>query len=560
MYKLLLILKYLRRKLAPLFAALAVMLCTAMVIIVMSVMGGFLDQFRESARNLTGDVIVEGSLQGFEQYEELLAVIEGLPEIDRGTPLIETFGLINFRDSAKPVRVQGVDMAALEDIVGYKHTLVWDTEELLELPRSLFGEDSPRYRQIEEQLTRDHPIDPASADRETPDETIGPPEALIGIEVNPFQFRDENGQYDIDRTWARAPITLTVVPLTSGGATSLEQERKEFVVVNEFKSGLFDIDGQYVFVPFETLQKMLAMDERQAREITEDFNPETGEGGREITIPGRANRLILKVAPGVEVIDARNAVQRTIATFYDELESFQLAKPRALTWEDVHSQIIGAVKNEKNLVSFLFGVISLVAIFMVATTFYTLIQDKTRDIGILRAIGATRKGILGLFVGYGLAIGVIGAVGGTALGIGVVRALNLVQYFLGHYLGVTSLLIGSAVFGGLLGLIVAILIGFRQRRMVYWIKRLPIAGATLLFLPSLVVVLSMSQVNAWLNGNIRFVMWDPATYFFDRIPDRIDPLEITLIAVGMIVSCVIGSLIPALIASSLEPVETLRYE
>ena len=41
MYKLLLILKYLRRKLAPLFAAMAVMLCTAMVIIVISVMGGF---------------------------------------------------------------------------------------------------------------------------------------------------------------------------------------------------------------------------------------------------------------------------------------------------------------------------------------------------------------------------------------------------------------------------------------------------------------------------------------------------------------------------------------
>ncbi|MBB6430280.1 ABC transporter permease [Algisphaera agarilytica] len=556
MYKLLLILKYLRRKLAPLFAAVAVMLCTAMVIIVMSVMGGFLDQFRESARNLTGDVIVEGSLQGFEQYEELLAAILELPEIQNGTPLIETYGLINFRDNAKPVRVQGVDMAKLEEIVGYKHTLMWTPDELLELPKEILGEDSKRYQQIKEQITREHPIDPG---RDEEGQRQGLPEALIGIEVNPYHYRDELGNYNIDSTWARAPMALTVVPLTSGGTASLEQERREFVVVNEFKSGLFDIDGQYVFVPFDTLQKMLAMDQRKGFD-TEGFDPETGLGGKEIVIPGRANRLVLKVAPGVEVLDARNRVQKTIADFYDAQDNLLLARPRALTWEDVHGQIIGAVKNEKNLVSFLFGVISLVAIFMVATTFYTLIQDKTRDIGILRAIGATRKGILGLFVGYGLAIGVIGAVGGAALGVGVVRALNLVQHFLGHYLGVTSLLIGSAVLGAVLGLILAILIGFRQRRMVFWIKRIPALGALLLFLPSLVVVLSMSQVYAWLNENIRFVMWDPQTYFFDRIPDRIDPLEITLVSVGMIVSCVIGSLIPALIASSLEPVETLRYE
>ena len=47
MYKLLLIRRYLGRKIAPLFAALAVMLCTAMVIIVISVMGGFLDMMRD---------------------------------------------------------------------------------------------------------------------------------------------------------------------------------------------------------------------------------------------------------------------------------------------------------------------------------------------------------------------------------------------------------------------------------------------------------------------------------------------------------------------------------
>ncbi len=482
MYKLLLILKYLRRKLAPLFAAVAVMLCTAMVIIVMSVMGGFLDQFRESARNLTGDVIVESSLQGFENYEELLAAIEALPEIQLGTPLIETFGLINFRDNAKPVRVQGVNMAKLEQIVGYQHTLVWPPEALLELPRELLGQDSPRYQQLEQQLTRDHPIAPPPGS--------GLPEAIIGIEVNPYHYRDEEGQYSIESTWARAPIALTVVPLSSGGVASLEQERKEFIVVNEFKSGLFDIDGQYVFVPFDTLQTMLAMDERRAFD-TDGFDPETGEGGKEITIPGRANRLILKVAPGVEVADARNAVQLAIAGFYDDASDL-FARPRALTWEDVHSQILGAVQNEKGLITFLFGVIGLVAIVMVATTFYMIVLEKTRDIGVLRAIGASRLGIMQMFLGYGLAIGIVGSLLGLLIAIGVVTNLNEIQDLI-------------------------------------------------------------AKTTGWR-------MWNPQTYFFDRIPDQMNYVEAWWAVGGAIVSSVIGATLPAVLAGRLKPVEALRYE
>ena len=114
MYKLVLISKYLRRKLAPLFAASAVMLCTAMVIIVMSVMGGFLDIFRASAKNLTGDVVVEGAgLQGFTGYVDLVERIKALPGVATATPMIEAFGLVNFGDDARPIVLQGVDLSEL---------------------------------------------------------------------------------------------------------------------------------------------------------------------------------------------------------------------------------------------------------------------------------------------------------------------------------------------------------------------------------------------------------------------------------------------------------------
>ncbi|MEM7627499.1 MAG: FtsX-like permease family protein [Planctomycetota bacterium] len=498
MYKLLLILKYLRRKLAPLFAAVAVMLCTAMVIIVMSVMGGFLDEFRRSAKNLTGDVIVEGPLQGFAGYEELLGRIESLPEIEQGTPVIETFGLINFRDNAKPVRIQGVDLADLEQIVGYKHTLVWTPDELLAPMREFMSPDSDSYKRLETILRREHPVDPTLADRAEgnpaadaalADRFPPRPEMLIGIEVNPYQYRDETGAYSLERSWAMAPAVLTVVPLTSSGTVGTQREqRQDFVVVNEFKSGLYDIDGSYVFVPFGTLQRMLAMEERT---VLEGVDPETGLGGTEVTKPGRANRLVLKAAPGIDVNDARAAVQETIGLFYAERDLLG-APPRALTWEDVHGQILGAVQNEKGLVTFLFGVIGIVAVVMVATTFYMIVLEKTRDIGVLRAIGASRLGIMQMFLGYGLAIGIVGSVLGLVIAAAIVTNLNEIQE------------------------LIAATTGWR--------------------------------------------MWNPQTYFFDRIPDRVNYTEAGRVVVGAIVSSVIGATLPALLAARLKPVEALRYE
>lgn len=548
MYKTLLILKYLRRKLAPLFAAVAVMLCTAMVIIVMSVMGGFLEQFRMAAQKLTGDVIVQGGTQGFADYEQLIADIDALPEVGVVTPMIKAVGLIKIGDESQPVLIQGVDFSKFDRIVNYRDTLLWEPDDLVErmrLPDNKLGDG------IRQQMLREHPIDPG-----VDSDGTGLPEILIGVEVNPYQRRDDDGNYSKDYTWGGAKSVLTVLPISDRGAITREAENREVLVVNEFKSGLFDVDTRAVFVPFEMLQRMLKM---QPREVIDPatFDPETGEG-ETILKSGRATHLMIKASPGVTVEQARDAVRDVVIEFYKEKDTFFL--PWVKTWKEEHGQIIGAVEKEKNLVSFLFGVISLVAIFMVATTFYTLIQDKTRDIGILRAIGATRLGILSLFIGYGLAIGVLGAVSGAGLGVLVVRSLNSVQYFLGHYLGVAALIAAAVLIGALCGLAFSIFIGFRQRRMMHWLRRLPVAGALLLVIPAVATLFLIEGWTEWLNGTIQFVMWDPQTYMFDRIPDRLDPVEIVFVVVGMVVSCVIGSLIPALVASSLNPVETLRYE
>ncbi|MBL8963533.1 MAG: hypothetical protein JNK70_05635, partial [Phycisphaerae bacterium] len=72
MYQALLTRRYLTSKIMPLLASLAVVLCTAMVLIVWSVMGGFLVKLMNSGRALVGDVVVAWPNTGFAHYDDLI--------------------------------------------------------------------------------------------------------------------------------------------------------------------------------------------------------------------------------------------------------------------------------------------------------------------------------------------------------------------------------------------------------------------------------------------------------------------------------------------------------
>src|SRR6476646_5124422 len=99
MYKLHLILKYLRKRRIAWVSLLAVMLCTTMVLVVISVMGGWLRMFRESFHGLGGDVMITSrSLTGFEYYQEFVDEVQKLPSVQAAVPVIRTVGLIKFNN------------------------------------------------------------------------------------------------------------------------------------------------------------------------------------------------------------------------------------------------------------------------------------------------------------------------------------------------------------------------------------------------------------------------------------------------------------------------------
>ena len=61
--------------------------------------------------------------------------------------------------------------------------------------------------------------------------------------------------------------------------------------------------------------------------------------------------------------------------------------------------------------------ISIVAVFLMFCIFYMIVVEKTRDIGIIKSVGATNSGVAGIFLGYGFAIGIVGSGIGLAAGV-----------------------------------------------------------------------------------------------------------------------------------------------
>src|SRR5207245_11481347 len=102
------------------------------------------------------------------------------------------------------------------------------------------------------------------------------------------------------------------------------------------------------------------------------------------------------------------------------------------TWKELHEDFIRAVEKEKGLVTILFGLISIVAVFLIFCIFYMIVVEKTRDIGIIKSVGATSQGVAGIFLGYGMAIGIVGAAMGFGLGWLRVRYINGLHGWLGQ--------------------------------------------------------------------------------------------------------------------------------
>jgi lipoprotein-releasing system permease protein len=95
----------------------------------------------------------------------------------------------------------------------------------------------------------------------------------------------------------------------------------------------------------------------------------------------------------------------------------QLAGQAVVTdWKQINSQLFEALEVERVAMFFALSIIVLVAAFNILSSLVMLVRSKTRDIAIMRTMGATRKSLLKIFVTTGSVIGIVGTLAGLVLG------------------------------------------------------------------------------------------------------------------------------------------------
>lgn len=105
------------------------------------------------------------------------------------------------------------------------------------------------------------------------------------------------------------------------------------------------------------------------------------------------------------------------------------------TWMQENSQIVSALVVEKNVMFYILFLIMVVAGFGIANALITFVFQKTREIGLLKAIGATRLQILFIFLSQSLMVGVVGVICGFSLGMTAIAFRNEFLQFMNRMTG-----------------------------------------------------------------------------------------------------------------------------
>jgi lipoprotein-releasing system permease protein len=181
---------------------------------------------------------------------------------------------------------------------------------------------------------------------------------------------------------------------------------ENFTVVDFYESKMAEYDAKFVFVPIRQLQELRGM-----------VNPKTGVG--------LVNAIQIRLKPGVD----GNKVRDKLRAAFDST-MYQVS-----TWRDMQAPLLSAVETETNILNVILFLIIAVAGFGILAVFYMIVVEKTRDIGILKSLGASGTGVMSIFLSYGLSLGIVGAGAGLALGLLTVRYINEIAAGVGWLTG-----------------------------------------------------------------------------------------------------------------------------
>ncbi len=386
MYKWILPLRYLIRKPISYVALISIAACVFIVLIVMTILNGLVVNFAEKNHNFYSDCIISSdSLVGFGSYEEFIDILHQSDFVEAAAPVIKTFALLTTQAVPKGIAVDlmGIDIDRHIRTTGFADTLYYRKNT----PLLAF---SPVY-------------EPHRAG------------CVIGIDM--ILRRSETGRYIHNNSPRTLPITITCFGLTEKGALrnsvlGSAAASKTFYLSDDSHSKIAKLDSSTVYVSFADAQMLCRMNQPTPR----------------------TSAIFIKFKNGVDLDIGTHKVALLWKEFVKSKTGSAGANLLDLasvqSWKGYRREIIAPMEKEQTMMIMLFVMVGIITVFIIFVIFYMIISHKSKDIGILKSIGASQADLVVLFLNFAFIIAVIGSALGVAGGWAFLTKVNDFEAFL----------------------------------------------------------------------------------------------------------------------------------
>jgi lipoprotein-releasing system permease protein len=361
--------------------------CIALCVVV-SIMGGFGADLKRKILGNNAHVKIEArDAAGFEYWRDLLNETRLATGVHAATPVVGGEAMASSSSNTAGVMVRGVDPTSIGSVIDLVKNIEVGKFEYITKPDALAklppdeaiglgpgGEVYLKGPEVKSYLSPD--LDPEVK------KAIAPSDVYPGIVLGRELAKSLH-------VYVGDELTL-VSPLGDLGPMGVLPRSRRFRVAAIFYSGMYEYDASHAYMLLETAQEFLDLGPR----VTAiEVRTETAEG-------------VTEVRPRLEgLIAGRSDL-------------------RLRDWKEANRNLFSALKLEKIATFIILSIAIAVASFCIICTLLLMVTEKSKEIAILKSLGASDRSILRIFMSEGILIGGVGTVLGVATGLCLMAGLQ----------------------------------------------------------------------------------------------------------------------------------------
>ncbi|MCP3917899.1 MAG: ABC transporter permease [bacterium] len=384
MYRFFLSLRYLRARKTNWIGMAGIFVGVTALILILSIMSGFLNESRKHLRGNLSDVLVQPMLDypikgkgaPRRDVDALLEIVRSDPRVAASAPQMVWYGMISAENKEFYASDQERGGLAVANLVGIDVEAEFAATDLRE---SMLREPAPG-------TTTQRPADvddpfappPGYQPRGFPAESI-----IVGERLGAAWGLQRGAEVEI--------VTATIDPESGRTRDPINQT---FVVAGTFRSSHNSMDLERIYFDRRVLADWLGREDDAFSQVLVKLHDYEGD-----------KRAITEDL-GVKLHQA-GFLHSPESPLFDEVK----------TWEAFRRTLLAAIENEKSLMGIMLSLVMIVAGFCVFAILSMMVSEKRRDIGILCALGGTPKGIMSLFLLIAFWEALIGASLGVVAGV-----------------------------------------------------------------------------------------------------------------------------------------------